>query len=204
MVEQDNVARVRSLLHIMRGEEDRVRFLLLAAGPPDLPHSRLRVCGSEARRRLIQNKQARTVQQGRAQCRCGGAGRPRADGTAQQLAQLQKLRQLRKAAGKTPRPGCRKARRAAAQVVLHGQRLIQHRGSETTRRGSGAELLRRFRPGLHRRTRTLPPSRGSWPQRMWMVVDFPRRSFTEEGEQLALAHAEASGSSTAVSIAEAL
>ena len=141
VVEQDNVARVRSLLHIMRGEEDR-QILLLPQARHDLPQqtARLRI---KARRRLIQNKQARPVQQGARNVDAAAlAARELADGAAQQLAQLQQVRQLRKTAGKCRAPDAVK-RRAAAQILLHGQRLIQHRALEHHAEAP-AELLRRF------------------------------------------------------------
>ena len=70
------------------------------------------------------------------------AARELADGAAQQLAQLQQVRQLRKTAGKCRAPDAVK-RRAAAQILQHGQRLIQH-GALEHHAEAPAELLRRF------------------------------------------------------------
>jgi hypothetical protein len=75
----------------MRGEEDR-QILLLPQARHDLPQqtARLRI---KARRRLIQNKQARPVQQGAGDVDAAAlAARELADGAAQQLAQLQQVR----------------------------------------------------------------------------------------------------------------
>lgn len=120
--DQDGV-RVRGFFHIVRGQQNG--HPLLFPQPSDHPpddRARLRV---QPRRRLVQNQNGRRVQQ-----RAGDVGSAAlaagelADRAAQQRLQLQQLIQRFQPFAERL-PGDAVKRGAAAQVVEHGQRLVE-------------------------------------------------------------------------------